>query len=70
MSKAFDLADKLVGGELRELLTRWRDEEGLSFEKIADLLEERTGVPASRETVRRWYGEIREEDQPEGSAVA
>lgn len=63
ISKAFELADKLMGGELENRLRAWRAEDPpVSYDRIARLLENETGVHHSRETVRRWCQQIEKED--------
>lgn len=57
MAKAFDLTDKLLKGGLAKQLKAWRNV-GWSYQAIASFLTDETGVQHSRETVRRWCGEL------------
>lgn len=51
----FPIYDKLLDGKLCDLLAEFRDpSHPVSYERIADAIEERTGLRPGRETVRRW----------------
>lgn len=57
----FDLADRLTGGKLAELLNGWRTEDPpVTFDEIATRLDS-LGITASREKVRRWCAALNEE---------
>jgi len=51
----FPLVDRLFDGQLAERIRTWRDEEKRSFEDIAYLIREETGVQRSAKTIERWY---------------
>lgn len=49
----FRLADKALGGQLREKILRWRAA-GVSLRSIQALLTEDLGIKPALETVRQW----------------
>lgn len=51
----FLLYDRILNGELTQILTGWRAE-GVSFDVMAERLRD-MGVKASRSTVNRWCAE-------------
>lgn len=59
----FPLADRLVGGDLKERIAAWRAE-GLSFNDIAIRLREEHSIAVTDETVRRWAGQFVVDTEP------
>lgn len=51
------LADRVMGGKLKERLTEWRVE-GQSHEEIARRLSADHGITLSSETIRRWSKQL------------
>ena len=49
----YEIADRLLKGKLEDHLKEWRSEK-LNLVQCADNVMELTGVPVSRETIRRW----------------
>ena len=52
-TKTYPLVDRILGGQLAELLSGWRNE-GLSYGAIALRLHDDYQVDVTAETVRRW----------------
>lgn len=70
---SFPLVERLYPGELVEQLRTWRKTERRSFEDIAYLIRETTGVQRSAKTVERWFEANVDPDtslpDPEGEAA-
>lgn len=60
----FPLYDRILGGQLREILTTWQAE-GVSLAEMSFRLRERD-VHVAAETVRRWLRDL--DDEPDGPA--
>ncbi len=53
-NSSFALHDRILRGRLEGLIREMREDEGLSFSKIAKRLEKK-GVDVDPRTVSRWY---------------
>lgn len=57
MASNYDLANVALGGQLADQLRDWRAE-GLTLDRIAEVLRDDHGIHVSRETVRRWFVDL------------
>jgi len=53
----FPLYDRILGGRLLAVLTRYRSDEGLTYAQIARRLEVDHDIEVTDETVRTWCRE-------------
>jgi hypothetical protein len=54
----FDLANRIVGGDLPAKLEEWRTEYEMSFDAIARRLHRDYDLEVTGEAIRSWWGKL------------